>query len=215
MRLLKTLLFSVSLAIVGAAALPAFAADPVEGKDYAVINPPQPTDTAGKIEVTEFFWYGCPHCFHFEPTFNQWMKKQAKDVAVRFVPAPLNPTWVPGAKLYFALDAMNLEGKLRNDIFAAIHNERQFNPADDRAFAPWLAKKGVDTAKFNDAYNSFAIQSKLQRAGQQAQRAGIDGTPGVTINGRYRILEPAGMSPEHFMEVADALIAKARKESKK
>lgn len=211
MRLLKSLLLGFCLTV----AATAFAADAVEGKDYAVINPPQPTDVPGKIEVTEFFWYGCPHCYHFEPTFNQWMKKQPKDVAVRFVAAPLNPAWVPGAKLYFALDAMNLEGKLREDIFRAIHVEHQFNPADDRAFGPWLSKKGVDATKFKEAYDSFAVQSKIQRAGQQAQRSGIDGTPGVVVAGRYRILEPAGMTPEHFMQVADALVAKARKEGGK
>lgn len=211
MRFVKSLLLALCLAVAGAA----MAAEPVEGKDYAVINPPQQTDSPGKIEVTEFFWYGCPHCFHFEPTFNQWTKKLPKDVAVRLVAAPLNQAWVPGAKLYYALDALGVEPKLRNDVFSAIHNDHSLSPTDERGFAAWVAKKGVDANKFAEVYSSFGIQNKLQRAAQITRTSGIDGTPGVTINGRYRILEPAGMEPERFMAVADALIAKARKEAGK
>ncbi|GAB2181278.1 thiol:disulfide interchange protein DsbA/DsbL [Denitratisoma sp. agr-D3] len=209
MRAFKSLLLSLVLA---ATAFAATAAEPQEGKDYVTLNPAVPGDSPGKVEITEFFWYGCPHCYHFEPTFNQWAKKQAKDVTVRFIPAPLNPSWTPGAKLYYALDALGLQDKLRNDIFAAIHTERQLSPNDERGFAAWLGKKGVDTAKFAEVYGSFSVQSKVQRAGQLSNAHKIDGTPSVVIAGKYRIVEPAGMAPEHFMQVADALVAKARKE---
>lgn len=214
MRLVKFLsLFALCIAGLWMGA--ASAAEPQEGKDYVVITPAIPTDSPGKIEVTEFFWYGCPHCYHFEPTFTQWEKKLGKDVAVRFIPAPLNPAWTPGAKLYYALDALGMQDKLRNDIFAAIHSERSLSPNDERGFAAWVAKKGVDATKFTEVYNSFTVQSKVQRAGQLTNAHKIDGTPSVTINGKYRILEPAGMPPEVFMQVADALVAKARKESGK
>ncbi|HTH39914.1 MAG TPA: thiol:disulfide interchange protein DsbA/DsbL [Rhodocyclaceae bacterium] len=215
MGFLKSLLLAVTAAGLTALALAAFAAEPVEGKDYVVISPAMSTDNPGKVEVTEFFWYGCPHCFHFEPTFNQWIKKQGKDVAIRFIPAPLNPAWTAGAKLYYALDILGAQEKLRNDIFVAIHNEHQLSPTDERGFVTWVGKKGVDTTKFSEALNSFSLQSKIRRAAQLTNESKIDGTPSVVVAGKYRIVEPAGMSPEYFMQVADALVAKARKESGK
>ncbi|MCK9284953.1 MAG: thiol:disulfide interchange protein DsbA/DsbL [Rhodocyclaceae bacterium] len=211
MRFIKTLLLCLSLAF----SLPV-AADVQEGRDYSVINPPVSTDSPGKIEVSEFFWYGCPHCFHFEPALKQWAKTQPKDVVLRLVSAPLNVNvWTPGAKLYYALDALGVEDRLRNDIFAAIHTDRQLSPTDERAFPAWVAKKGVDAAKFSEVYASFTVQSKVQRAMQLGQAYRVDGTPSVIVNGRYRILEPGAMSPERFAEVATALVAKARKDSGK
>lgn len=211
MRFIKSLL----LILAATLAIPAFAAEPQEGKDYAVLDPVVPSDSPGKVEVTEFFWYGCSHCYHFEPTFNQWTRKLGKDVVIRYIPAPLNPVWTPGAKLYYTLDLLGVQEKLRADVFSAIHAERQLSPNDERGFATWVAKKGVDATKFSELYNSFSVQSKVQRATQLSNAHKIDGTPSVVINGKYRILEPAGMAPEHFMQVADALIAKARKESGK
>ncbi|HEY6898475.1 MAG TPA: thiol:disulfide interchange protein DsbA/DsbL [Rhodocyclaceae bacterium] len=211
MRFLKTLIAALSLGLIAAAA----GAAPVEGKDYTVVNPALPSDTPGKIEVVEFFWYGCPHCAHFEPILNQWAKKLPKDAVLRPVPAPLNPSWVAGAKLFYALDALGQEGKLRDSIFTAIHETSEFSPNDERNFPTWLAKKGVDAAKFSEVYGSFTIQSKLQRAGQLARSAGISGTPSIVIGGRYRIDQPAGMPPQQFAELADFLVAKARKDAGK
>jgi len=215
MGFIKSLLLVLAAAGFAVLAPTASAAEPLEGKDYVVLSPAVSTDSPGKIEVTEFFWYGCPHCFHFEPTFNQWVKKQGKDVAIRFIPAPLNPAWAAGAKLYYALDILGVQEKLRNDIFVAIHNDHQLSPTDERGFATWVAKKGVDATKFSEVYGSFALQSKVKRAAQITNDNKIDGTPSVVINGKYRILEPAGMAPEQFFQVADALVAKARKESGK
>lgn len=209
MRPVKFLLACLALML----SLASFAADVQEGRDYVAINPPMATDFPGKVEVTEFFWYGCPHCYHFEPTFRQWLKTQPKDVVQRLVAVPLNPmSWTPGSKLYYALDAMGIEEKLRNDLFAAIHTERSLSPNDERAFPAWVAKKGADAAKFSEVYGSFSVQSKVQRALQLGQAARIDGTPSVVIAGRYRIVEPGGLSPERFAEVADALVARARKD---
>jgi thiol:disulfide interchange protein DsbA len=122
---------------------------------------------------------------------------------------------VAGAKLFYALDALGQESKLRESIFAAIHGTSEFSPNDERNFGPWLAKKGVDAAKFNEVYGSFTIQSKLTRAGQLARAAGISGTPSMVIGGRYRIDQPAGMDPQQFAELADFLVAKARKDAGK
>ncbi len=211
MQIIKSVLLSLSLLLP----LSALAADVQEGRDYVVVNPPLGIDTPGKIEVSEYFWYGCPHCFHFEPAIKQWLKTQPKDVVLRYVAVPLNPAWAPGSKLYYTLEAMGAEEKLRTDVFTAIHVERSLSPNDERAFPAWVAKKGIDAVKFSEVYASFTVQSKVQRAMQLGQGARIDGTPSVVINGRYRIVEPGGLSAERFAEVADVLVARARKDGSK
>ncbi|CAB1367323.1 thiol:disulfide interchange protein DsbA/DsbL [Denitratisoma oestradiolicum] len=207
MRLMKSLFAVLFLVLATAAG----AAELMEGKDYTVLNPPQSTESPGKVEVSEFFWYGCPHCFHFEGALNQWLKTLPKDVSFRRVPGAAKP-WMPGAKLFYALEAMGLEDKLHAQIFSAIHESRDLHPIKEEGFPEWLAKKGVDTKKFSDTYSSFAIQSKVQRAMQLNAGHRIDAVPAIVINGRYRIVDPAEMTPEKFMAVANALVAKARAE---
>ncbi|QDX82101.1 hypothetical protein B9N43_13100 [Denitratisoma sp. DHT3] len=207
MRFLKSLLAALFLTT----ATLALAADPVEGKDYVTLNPPQATESPGKIEVTEFFWYGCPHCFHFEGALNQWLKTLPKDVGFRRVPGAARP-WLPGAKLFYALDAMGLEDKLRAQIFSAIHESRELHPIREAGFAEWLGKKGVDAKKFTDIYNSFTVLSKVKQAEQLNAGHRIDAVPAVVVGGRYRLIEPAEMSPERFQAVMNGLVAKARAE---
>ena len=121
MRVIKAILAAATL--LAGFTFNAQAADPIEGKDYTVISPALQNDSPGKIEISEFFWYGCPHCFHFEEPLAAWAKTAPKDVVLRFIPAPLNPTWTPGARLYYALDALGAETRLRHDLFDAIHNQ--------------------------------------------------------------------------------------------
>lgn len=210
MRLLKILLISLGLALTLVGTVQA--AEPVVGKDYAIVNPPLPNDSPGKIEVTEFFWYGCIHCYHFEPTLDKWKKTMAKDVALRLIPAPFNQSWVPGAYMYYTLDAMGAEGKVRRDLFEAIHVQGKLNPNAPADFGPWAASKGLDQKQFEAVYKSFAVENKVTRARQITANSGIPGTPGVVVAGKYRINEPNAMPPEQFFEVLNALIDKARKE---
>lgn len=211
MRAIKALLASASLIF----SLAASAAEPVQGKDYEVISPALQSDAPGKIEVTEFFWYGCSHCHHFEEPLGQWAKTLPKDVALRYMPAPLNPQWTPGARLYYALDAMNAETRLRHDVFDAIHNQHSLFPTDESAFPKWVAGKGLDAAKFSEVYSSFTVMSKVQRAAQITRAAGINGTPGVVVAGKYRLIEPGSLSADQLANVLNGLIAKARKEAGK
>ncbi|HQR04119.1 MAG: thiol:disulfide interchange protein DsbA/DsbL [Proteobacteria bacterium] len=193
----------------------ALALTPVEGQDYTVLNPAQPTDAPpGKVEITEFFWYGCPHCFHLEPALNQLLANLPKDVSFRRVPGMARP-WTPGAKLFYALDAMGVEERLRGEIFNAIHVSQSLSPMDEAAFPEWLGKKGVDAKKFSDIYKSFSVQTKLQRAAQLNTGFGIDAVPAVVVNGRYKLVDPASMPPERFLGVVDALVARARLENGK
>lgn len=210
MRLIKTLLITLGLALSLCAA--AEATEPVLGKDYAVINPALPNDSPGKIEVSEFFWYGCIHCYHFEPTLDKFRKTMAKDVALRLVPAPFNQSWVPGAMAYYTLDAMGVESKVRRDLFEAIHVSNKVNPAAPATYSAFLETKGIDPKQFEAVYKSFAVENKVTRAKQITSNSGITGTPGVVVAGKYRINDPNAMPPEQFFDILNALIDKARKE---
>jgi len=184
-----------------------------EGKDYAVLPQPQPTDAKGKVEVTEFFWYGCPHCYEFEPTLTKWLKTLPKDVAFRRIPADFG-RWTAGAKLYYALDTIGEEERLHKDLFDAIHLER-LNYNLESEVTDWLVKKGVDRKKFSDALNSFSVQSKVSRAQQMSAAYALTGVPTIVIGGKYSTNNGMAGSYEALPAIMDELIAKVRTEQGK
>lgn len=191
-------------------ALPA-AADVQQGRDYTLLSRAQPTDSKDKIEVTEFFWYGCSHCYHFEPVVSAWAKSLPKDVVFRQVPADFG-RWTGGAKLYYALTAIGEESRVRRELFDAIHQQRlNFNNAN--AVADWLAKKGVDKQKFLAAYNSFSVQSQVNRAQQLTTAHGLNGVPAIVVGGKYLLNNAATSGLEGLPAVINQLIDKVRAES--
>ena len=208
MRKRSWLLGVVLLAVSGLAA----AIDIKEGQNYVTYSPARPTDIRDKIEVTEFFWYGCTHCFHMEPEVQKWLKTLPKDVAFRRVPAVFpgrdgNPgQWATGAALFYTLDAMGYGDKLHSDIFNAIHNER-VDLLSEKGMTDWLAKKGVDSKVFTDTFRSFAVRSKVLRSMQVSQAHGLDGVPALVIDGRYRAI-----NGDNTFAVVDRLIEMARKD---
>jgi thiol:disulfide interchange protein DsbA len=211
---MRKLLLLVGALLVSFAGL-AGAIELKEGKHYNAYNPPRATETQDKIEITEFFWYGCGHCFNLEPLLQKWLKKLPKDVTFRRVPGLFRDgRWAPGAKLYYTLEAMNLLDKLHQEVFEAIHVDR-INLADDKVLVDWMGKKGVDTKKFMDTYNSFAIQGKVNRAMQLTQSHGLDGVPALIVDGRYKPASGAAGSFEDIFVVVDQLIEMARKERAK
>ena len=199
-----------------AAAMAAFsattgAAEPE--RQYFTYSPPRATESQDKIEVLEFFWYGCGHCYKLDPFVQAWAKKQAKDVVFRRVAAVFPGrdgapgAWAPGAKMYYTMEALGLLDKLHEDVFAAIHKDR-VNLNNEKVMLDWLGKKGVDTAKFAEVYHSFAIATKISRAMQQSQSYNLDGVPALIVDGRYRAM---GDDQEALVTV-DQLIAKVRRE---
>lgn len=183
------------------------AAEPVEGKDYATVPLPQAT-TAGKIEVTEFFWYGCPHCYALEPKLEAWVAKLPKDVQFKRVPAVLAAHWQPMAKSFYALEATGID--LHARMFNAIHVEN-INLNDEQTFLQWAAKQGADSRKIGDAYRSFGVNSKLQAARQLNVNFGLTSVPTLVIAGKYRTSPSMAGSAEQMFQVADQLIEQARK----
>lgn len=199
------------LGALGAAALssafPAVAQ--VAGRDYTPVNPPQPTDEPGKIEVLEFFSYGCPHCHDFHPMISAWAAKQPADVAFRRIPVSFNrAAWGNVARLFYTLEALGELARLDNAVFQAIHDERR-NLFDERSAAEWVAGKGVDAKKFSDAFNSFTVVSKTRRADQIAQAYRVGGVPSMAVNGKYFISDHPF---EETLAIVDRLIAKSRSE---
>ena len=180
----------------------------VEGVDYVQIpngQPLQPLD--GKVEVVEVFAYWCGHCFAFEPSIEAWAKKLPADV--RFTPIPLsggaNDTM---ARVYYAAETTGQIDKVHHAMFNGIHVERALPPnADADQILAYLGKKGVDTKSLGEAMNSFAMTARLAQGLQFAQRSGVEGTPTLIVNGKYRIL---GKSPDEQLQIANGLIAQER-----
>jgi len=207
-KLFRTLFLTFSLAIVGVAS--AAAAAPVAGKDYTVLKAPQPVDVpAGKIEVIEFMWYGCPHCNEFDPYLEKWVAAQGPDIVFKRVPVAFRDEFIPHSKLLHALDALGLVQKLTPVVFHEIHVNRNYlmTPEDQAKF---LATQGVDPKKFMDAYNSFSTQSELNRDKQMIANYKIDGVPTLAVQGKYETGPAATNSLDGTLKVLDYLIAQVR-----
>jgi protein dithiol oxidoreductase (disulfide-forming) len=214
MKLLNTLLsITAAVAIGGFALSPALAAAPQEGKHYSRLQMPQPTEQPGKVEVIEFFWYGCPHCFDFEPLLKSWTKKLPSDVHFKKVPAIFRAEWAGGARIYYTLEALNLLDKHHDAVFNAMIKQR-INLNDEKTLFDWVAKQGIDRQQFADMYKSFAVDGKVRRAAEMTQEYGFGGVPVVIVGGKYMPSPNLGTFG-NMLEVVDGLIAKNRGEIKK
>jgi len=186
------------------------------GKDYAPVQPPQPTDSGSKIEVLEFFWYGCPHCNNLQPSLEAWLKRKPADVEFRRVPAVFQDSWVPMTRAYYTIEAMGLVDKLHQEMFATLHKQR-VQLRDANAIFDWAASKGVDRKKFADTYNSFGINGRTQRSIELTRKYDIPGTPALVVDGRYltapsmTLKADRSVDYDRFFQVVDGLIAEARK----
>jgi thiol:disulfide interchange protein DsbA len=207
MRALIRILAAVLVMLGAGLASAAGAADLKEGQDFRVIRPPLMADRE-RIEVVEFFWYGCPHCFDFEPVLADWVKKLPADVVVRRSPAIFpNNKWTPGARIYYTLEAMNLLDKFHSEVFNAIHKER-LRLEDEKVLFEWVAKKGLDTRQFTETWSSFGVQSQLQQARRTTLAAGVTGVPSVMVHGRYLALTPGNYG--EMLANIESLIAQVR-----
>lgn len=204
-------LTGAAAALVAATGARAQGATPVEGKDFVRLPAPAPVAApAGKIEVVEFFSYGCPHCYSFEPLLEPWVKKLPADVAFRRVPAAFNAAWEGLAKIFYALEATNQVDVMHKRVFAAIHVQRQ--KLDKEAdIAAFVKSAGGDDAKFLDAYKSFGVATKLRQGKQLAEAYKIDGVPTLGIHGRWFTAGSLAGTHERALAVADQLIQRARK----
>jgi thiol:disulfide interchange protein DsbA len=186
----------------------AWSAPAVEGRDYALIEdgaPYQPL--AGKIEVAEVFAYWCDHCARFQPMVEAWQRKLPKDVRLSYVPLPSGRDDA-FARGFFAVQDAGALAKAHAPLFAAVHDEQSVprNPSIDELSA-WYGQRGLDATKLRAAMASPSLADRLADAHRFAVRSGVEGTPTLIVNGRYRIL---GRSLEELLRNADAVIAQLR-----
>jgi thiol:disulfide interchange protein DsbA len=165
---------------------------------------------AGKVELIEFFWYSCPHCYAFEPALEAWIKAAPKDVAVKRVPVGFREDFGPQQRLYYTLEALNQLDELHGKFFRAVHAER-LPLTTDEAIIAWAEKQGLDKAKFTEVYRSFTVASKVRRAIQLQDAYKVEGVPALGIAGRYYTDGSLAGSMERALSVASFLIAEARK----
>jgi protein dithiol oxidoreductase (disulfide-forming) len=193
------------------------AAQLAAGKDYRLINPPQPTDSGKKVEVLEFFYYGCPHCANLQPSLRNWLKRKPADVEFRRAPAVFDEAWYPLTWAYHTFDVMGLLDKLHYEVFAAIHQQR-IRLSDQKVLFDWVAKQGVDRKQFIDTYNSFGVKSRGMRSIEMTRDYDIPGTPALTVDGKYLLAPSMFLKPdktldyERLYNALDQVIAMARKE---
>jgi thiol:disulfide interchange protein DsbA len=212
--------FSALLAsapLAGAAGSALAQGGPIEGRQFLVINPPLPS-TPGKIEVVEFFWYGCPHCFAFEPAVEEWAKKLPADVVFRKAHVAFRANVKIHQRMFYALEAMGKEAVTRQAIFNAMHLQGQ-SLDDAKTQAKFLSPMGVDPVKYQEAYNSFGVVTKCQQAEKLSEAYRIDGVPTLGIGGRF-LTSPAMASGGQRMteqelgtkalQIADTLIQRVR-----
>ncbi len=185
-------------------------ADLKQGRDYDLINPPQPTEK-GKVEVIEFFSYMCPHCDHIDPLVNKWQKTLARDVVFRRVPVIFRQQWEAPARLYYTLEAMGELDRLHSAAFTAIHREN-IDLSTDAGVINWAATKGLDRKKFADTFNSFAVQSKTQGSRQKQGAYGIQGVPAFVVAGQYRTPDNFSGGYDDLLKLVTELINHSRAE---
>jgi protein dithiol oxidoreductase (disulfide-forming) len=182
-----------------------------EGQDYVALDKRVPGDTAaGRVEVIEFFWYNCPHCNAFEPQLEQWAATLPKEVTLRRMPVAFRDEFVPQQRLYYALEAMGKVAELHKKVFYAIHVEKR--KLDTQAsIGEWIATQGVDKAKFDGLYSSFAVQTKATRAAKLQNDFKVGGVPALGIAGRFYTDGAMAQSMGRALQVADWLISEVKK----
>lgn len=183
------IVFALFLSVAAPLSLAPAQAAPVQGTDYSLITPPQAQTTAGKVEVIEFFSYGCPHCYHLSPLLTEWHKKELPANAV-LIKVPVSfgrREWGQLVRAYYTLEAMGELERLDAKLFEAIHAKHE--PLFDLdSLAAWAARNGIDANKFRGQFTSPEITAKALRADQLSRDYKVNGVPSLTIAGKYRAI---------------------------
>ena len=204
-RLISASLMTALLSLAGTTMAPAQSLDDA----YRMVEPPQPTMSDAKIEVIEFFWYGCPHCYAFEPYLANWLKNKPADVEFRRVPAVLNKSWIPHARAYYAAEKLGVLQKIHTPLFDALHKERRriYSESELRDF---FIQYGVDGTTFDTVYGSNEVDTRIKQAFLLAQNYKVTGVPTIIVNGKYMVNGTLARSFENMIKATDMLIERER-----
>ena len=183
-----------------------------DGVEYRTLPTIQPIEAKGKIEVLEFFWYGCPHCHEFDPDLQAWVKKQGKDVVFKRIPIAFRDDFLPHSQIFYAFEELGKGDAYTDKVMNAIHNQRK-QLLKESEIAEWIStQSGVDPKAFMMAYKSFTTLTKAKAANQKGSAFRIDGVPTVAIQGKYLTSPSIAGSKARALETMDHLVAKVRKE---
>ncbi len=205
------LLTAASAIAAGPVVAPASPMKWQENKNYFLVEPPQPTASGSKVEVVEIFSYACVHCAHFQPIADKIKKDLPSYAQYSYMPAIFNPQWEPFARAFYTAQSLGVLDKTHQALFDAIHTEKK--PLGDiDSLAAWYADHGVDRAKFTSASTSFEVESKIARSLSMVPKYGIDGTPSIIIDGKFRLSRSSAGNDEELMELVSYLVDKAHRE---
>jgi thiol:disulfide interchange protein DsbA len=178
----------------------------IEGNDYQRISQPVKTSQPDKVVVTEIFWYGCPHCFRFEPYIERWSASLPEGVVFEQVPSSLNPRWTEHARAYYAFKVMGVLDQIHEAFFDALHLKRlRLNSVD--TIAEWVGEQGLDEKAFREAYFSFPVETQIRKNVQKEKLYGHGGVPAVIVNGKYLVSGSLAGSNERMIEIMTFLVA--------
>lgn len=208
-RFLLTLAAGTAALAAGCAA-PDPSKIPEEGFEYRAAERPWPTESGGKLEVVEFFWYGCPFCNAFEPVLEAWYAKQPSDVALRKLHIAINPNWRAHQQLYFALEALGKVDELHGRVYYALHSQMLELDKPER-IADFVASQGVERARFLEAFNSAAVRAEMEKANAMAKAFKVDGVPALAVNGKWLTAPHMAGTREQALRVVDYLLARERR----
>jgi len=200
----------LAAAFLAPAALPAQEMIDAEGK-YELVQPPQPVDTpAGKVEIVDVFWYGCPHCFTFLPVMEAYEKRKADYVEIRRMPAIFRASWEIHARAFYTAKLLNALDRIHRPLFEAIH--QQDRRLDTRqSLREFFVDHGVEAGAFDATFDSFAVETMVNKSRVMQGRYGVRGTPTVIVAGKYRVSASLAGGYEEMAQVAEALAAREHK----
>lgn len=185
----------------------------MEGLDYKVLSTPQPTESKGKIEVTEFFWYACPHCYDLEPEIQAWVKQQKNDVVFKRVPIAFRDDFLPHSQIFYTLEALGKETEFSPKVMKAIHGDRKQLLKEDEIFS-WASSVGLDVATFTSTYKSFSVITKAKTANVTGSAYRVNGVPTIFVQGKYETSPSIAGTKLRTTQTLDYLVNKARTEKK-
>lgn len=179
--------------------------------EYRVIKP-QPVSVANGIEVIDFFWYGCPHCHNLQPALERWISRKPADVTVRRIPAILRDSWAPHARIYYTLEALGEVERLHQRVYHGYHVD-ELSMSKPEVMSEWAVRNGIARERWDEAYNSPAVQRKVEEAARLSRAYSIAGTPSLVVNGRYLTSGSMGESLNSTVLILDGLVQKVRSEA--